>query len=39
MNRNYQYMVLFRNPADTRFIELLGQHWLGDARIKLYASV
>ena len=40
MSRNYQYMVLFRNLADIRFIKMLGQRWLGDARIKwVYASV
>ena len=32
MNRNYQYTILFRNPADTRYIKTLGQHWMGDAK-------
>ena len=32
MNRNYQYTVLLRNPADTRCIKTLGQRWLGDAK-------
>ena len=32
MNRNYQYTILFRNPADTCYIKTLGQHWMGDAK-------
>ena len=32
MNRNYQYTILFRNPADTRYIKTLGQRWMGDAK-------
>ena len=32
MTRNYQYTILFRNPADTCYIETLGQHWMGDAK-------
>ena len=38
MNRNYQYTILFRNPADTGYIKTLGQRWMGDAKrfIPLY---
>ena len=32
MNHNYQYTILFRNPADTRYIKTLGQHWMGDVK-------
>ena len=32
MNRKYQYKILFRNPADTRYIKTLWQHWMGDAK-------
>ena len=32
MNRNYQYTILFRNPADTCYIKTLGQCWMGDAK-------
>ena len=31
-NRNYHYMVLFKNPADTRYVKALGNRWLGDSR-------
>ena len=30
-NRNYHYTVLFKNPADTRYIKMLGNRWLGDS--------
>ena len=32
MNRNYQYRVLFRNPAETHNVKVLSQRWLGDAK-------
>ena len=32
MNPNYQYTILFRNPADTRYIKTLGQCWMDDAK-------
>lgn len=32
MNNNYQYAILFRNPADTHYIKTLGQRWMGDAK-------
>ena len=32
MNRNYQYTILFRNPADTHYIKTLGQCCMGDAK-------
>ena len=28
---NYHYMVLFRNPANTRYAKALGNQWLGDS--------
>ena len=31
-NRNYHYTVLFRNPADTRYVKALGNRWMGDSR-------
>ena len=31
-NRNYHYTVLFKNPADTRYVKALGNRWLGDSR-------
>jgi len=31
-NRNYHYTVLFKNPADTRYVKALGSRWLGDSR-------
>ena len=36
MNRNYQYTILFRNPADTCYIKTLGHRWVGET---FYASV
>lgn len=30
-NRNYHYTVLFKNPADTRYVKALGNRWTGDA--------
>ena len=30
--RNYHYTVLFKNPADTRYVKALGNRWLGDIR-------
>ena len=30
-NRNYHYTILFKNPADTRYIKMLGNRWLGDS--------
>ena len=30
-NRNYHYTVLFKNPADTRYVKALGNRWLGDS--------
>lgn len=30
-NRNYHYTVLFKNPADTRYVKSLGNWWLGDS--------
>ena len=32
MNRNHQYTILVRNPADTRYIKTLRQCWMGDAK-------
>ena len=32
MNRDYHYTILFRNPADTRYIKTLGHRWMGDAK-------
>ena len=32
MNRNYQYAILVRNLADTHYIKMLGQRWMGDAK-------
>ena len=31
-NRNYHYTVLFRNPADTRYVKALGNRWMGDSQ-------
>ena len=31
-NRNYHYTVLFKNPADTRYVKALGNRWLGDSQ-------
>lgn len=31
-NRNYHYAVLFKNPADTRYVKALGNRWLGDSQ-------
>lgn len=31
-NHNYHYSVLFKNPADTRYVKALGNGWLGDSR-------
>ena len=30
MNRNYQYIILFRNLTDTCYIKTFGQRWMGD---------
>lgn len=31
-NRNYHYTVLFKNPADTRYVKALGNRWTGDSK-------
>lgn len=31
-NRNYHYTVLFKNPADTRYVKALGNRWLGNSQ-------
>ena len=31
-NRNYHYTVLFKNPADTRYVKALGNQWLGNSQ-------
>lgn len=31
-NRNYHYTVLFKNPADTRYVKALGNQWTGDSQ-------
>ena len=32
MNHNYQYTILFRNPAEPHYVKTLGQRWMGDAK-------